>query len=257
MKIMLLGLLLCIGVAPCWAEEYIVPSDEPESGAESESEAEEAYRTFIIKGQEIKAKIIAVEPAQGNVVIELDNQQRKKVKASIFSEADQTYIRERALIQEFLSHRLRIQMKKNVVNRKRENPHHGIQRDVDVIRYDIVVSNGSSLDFGRLLVAYNLFYEQDVLATGRNDVQKHCLTGAFYLDPMPSRGKQQVHTKTYEVYKQKLVKGYTTGGPTNQSGKSKGAWIKVLLKTPSGMTAVREVCIPKNANEVFTWRRPR
>ena len=222
-------------------------------------DAESDYRTFTAGDRQIDAKVYAVDMARGTVTLELENKQRKKVKIAVFSEKDQTHIREHALIQEFQSPRLKFELEKVKVNERRESPGTGIRRDVSELRYDIKVINGTGVELKGIVIAYNIFLEQEHLGDGKNDTQRYYVAGTIELDPLAPRSNKTFKTETYEIYNQKLAggyDGYRSGAPTHQSGKSKGVWIKVLIKTPSGLTATRDVCLPKNTSDIFGWHKP-
>ena len=228
-------------------------------GAKQARGAATGFRIFSAGDREIEAQVVSVDVQRGTVTLELQNQQRKKVKSSIFSAKDQAYIAEHALIQEFQSARFKLELEKVVVEKRRETPSHGVRRDVEKICYEIQVSNNTPVRMEGVSISYNVFSEQEHLGRGQNDTKRYCLSGTIQLNAMAPRAKTQAKTDTFEIYNQKLGGGYdyySSGAPYPQSGKSKGIWVKVLIKTPSGLTAEKEMCVPKNTSSQFSWRQP-
>lgn len=219
--------------------------------------AEEGFRAFEAQGRAIEAKIVSSDLQRGTIELMLRNKQRKKVKSSIFCESDQNYIRDWNMVKEFNSQRFKVEPVKNTVETFRKDPQRGIRRDVERIRYDIKVSNRSSIEMTGLRLEYNIFYEQQELGRGSNVDKEYFLFGASKVDDIQARKNRVVLSKTFDIYNQRLAggySGYTDGTPTNQTGKSKGIWLKLHLKTPTGLIATREICLPKNVSEQFKWK---
>jgi hypothetical protein len=222
------------------------------------NDSSSAYRTFETQGRALEARVALVDVSHGTVTLELMNKQRKKVKISIFSKQDQAYILDCAMIQEFKSQRFKIEFERNLVHKNRTEPSAGIRRNTEKFQYDIKISNSTTVKMAGVTVAYNIFLEQEELGNGKNDVKQYYVSGEIPLQPLEPRAKVSLNTKTYTIYSQKLGGGYdeyTSGAPTHQSGKSKGVWFRLMLKTPTGLTAMKEVCLPKNTNELFSWHK--
>jgi hypothetical protein len=221
--------------------------------------SESAFRVFEAQGRAVEARIIQVDPSRGMVELELRNKQRKKVKVAIFREVDQDYIRDWNVVQEFMSQSFKIEPVKNIMGTKKEmlGSQKAIRRDTKQICYDIKISNRTGVSIDGLTLKYNIFYEQEELGRGDNIQTKRYVYGSDDLTVLNARQNKEVQTKVFEVYNQRLAGGYdeyTGGSPTNQSGKTKGIWIKVFLKTPSGLTATREVCLPKTMKNQLSWQ---
>ncbi|MDF7800893.1 hypothetical protein P4C99_15565 [Pontiellaceae bacterium B1224] len=220
-------------------------------------ESSSAYRAFEAQGRAIEARVVKVDVSRGTVTLELANKQRKKVKISIFSKGDQAYILECAMVQEFKSSRFKMEFKKELIDKTRTEPSTGIRRDTEKFQYDIKIVNGTALKMEGITLSYNIFLEQEELADGKNDVNRYYVSGEIPLKPLAPKAKVALSTKTFSIYSQKLAggySGYSSGAPTHQSGKSKGAWLRLTLKTRSGLTAMKEACLPKNTNEIFSWQ---
>lgn len=215
------------------------------------------FRAFHVGDRRIEARVLKVNISRGEVELELRNKNRKKVKSSIFTEKDQNYIRDCAKVQEFQSQRFKVEVEKNVLDRKKELVGGAVQRETESICYDINLSNNTGVTMDGVTIAYNIFYEQQEPVQGKNKSIRLFVDGTLEIKSLAPRQKTSVQTKNYEIYDQRLAGGYdaySDGSPSHQSGKSKGVWLKLHLKTPSGLTAMREVCLPKNTNEVFSWQ---
>ena len=220
---------------------------------------EKEFRIFEAQGRAIEAKVVHVDLSRGTVELELRNNQRKKVKASIFTKEDQAYLLDWHRVREFRSSRLKVEPVKNVVDKQKEmlGSQSAIRRDTDIIRYDINLANRTGATLGKVWIEYNIFYEQEELKPGRNETSRRYVSGKIELEPLAPGEKRTVHTDVYKIYNQRLAGGYdyyTGGAPTNQSGKSKGIWIKLYLETESGLKAVLDICEPKTTGSQFTWQ---
>jgi len=222
--------------------------------------ADDAFRVFDAQGRMVEAKVLHVDFQRGTVELELRGGQKKKVKPSIFSKEDQQYIMDFGAIQEFRSSRLKVELEKKTLDKRREmlGSQSAIRRDTDVLCYEVKVLNRTAVRFDDLEVQYNIFYEQEELTPGASIAKDLSSKGSekLVLDKQKSKVFQ---TGPYEVYNQRLAggyDGYVGGAPTNQSGKSKGIWLKLYLKTKSGQTAVKDVANPKTAISQYTWQSP-
>lgn len=151
-------------------------------------------------------------------------------------------------------------VEKNILNKRKEmdGSQKGILRETESICYDLKINNNTGITIDGLTVAYNIFYEQEEVGNGQNDTKRFFVDGVLKVEPLPPRKKVLVQTEKFEVYDQRLAggfDGYVGGAPTHQSGKSKGVWLKVHLKTASGLSATREICLPKNTNKLFAWQK--
>lgn len=218
--------------------------------------AQGEFRIFHAGDRTIEARVLTVNAKQGVVELELRNKQRKKINSSIFSKTDQSYLRDFAKVQEFQTQGFRIEVEKNVVSKRKETQS-GVLRSTESICYDIKINNNTGIAIDGVTISYNLFYEQEEVGQGQNDTKRLYVDGELKVEPLPPRKKVSLQTARFEVYDQRLTggyDGYVGGAPTHQSGKSKGAWLKVHIKTKSGLSATRDVCLPKNTNTLFSWQ---
>ena len=222
--------------------------------------AQGQFREFQVGDRTIEARVLNVDATRGEVELELRNNQRKKVKSSIFSKKDQSYILDCAKVKMFQSQRFKIEVEKNVLDKRKETvgSQKGVLRNTESICYDININNNTGITIDGVTIAYNVFYEQEGVGQGKNDTRRLFVDGTLKIELLAPRQKVSVQTATFEIYNQRLTGGYDAyvgGAPSHQSGKSKGVWLKIHLRTPSGLSATREVCLPKNTNELFAWQK--
>ena len=221
--------------------------------------ATEEFRVFHVGDRTVSARIVSVDLRRDQVVLELRNKRRKKVSPSIFSQEDQDYINDYVKVKEFLSSRYKVEIKKNILDRRDETvgTQGAIERKTETICYDINISNGTDTTIEGVSIAYNIFYEQEELGRRDNEAREFYVDDSLTIKSLLPREKTSFRTKKFEIYSQRLgggYDGYVDGHATHQSGKSKGIWLKIYLKTPSGLSAMKEVCLPKNGKSIFRWQ---
>jgi len=222
--------------------------------------AADGYRIFTDQqGRAIEARIIKFDPRTNQVEIERTDRRRVKVKPEIFSEKDQTYIRDWQLIKGFMSTSwFKITADKKVAEdwKDRVGSQGAVQRNYEKIVYSVNLQNGSSVALDNMRFEYRIFYEQEQLAPGGQVTEKHCVGGEEKLDNIGARSKADFVTKPIVIFDQSLTGGYDeyrSGAPTRQEGKLKGFWLKAYMKTESGEVAEREYCSPASLKDHYQW----
>lgn len=218
--------------------------------------AQGQFREFKVDDRFIEARVLKVDMARGEVELELRNKKRKKVKSSIFSKKDQSYIRDFAKVQAFQTQRFKVELEKKVLDRSKKEVN-GVLRETESICYDININNSTDLTIDGVTIAYNIYYEQEEVGDGKNDKGQFFVDGTLDIKSLDPRQKVSVQTEKYDIFDQRLAggyDGYVGGAPTHQSGRSRGVWLKLRIKTPSGLSATRDVCLPKNTNKEFVWQ---
>ncbi|MEE9367409.1 MAG: hypothetical protein V3V05_00950 [Pontiella sp.] len=217
---------------------------------------EDSFRIYDVQGRSLEAKLLQVDTRRGMLELELRNKQRKKVKVAIFSKSDQAYFRDWHAVQEFQSSRLKVEVRKKIVNSRMEMVQGAVRRDIDEISYEITVDNRTEFPIGDIKIEYNIYAEQQVLGNGRTEVDFFTAYGDLEVGTLAPRKSKVVKTEPFDLYKQRLSGGYDAyadGTPTNQTGKIKGVRVKFILKTPSGIIYVRELCLPEETKDRHDW----
>jgi hypothetical protein len=223
------------------------------------SGATDGFRIFTDRqGRAVSAKIINVDAQRGLVELQLENKRRKKIKPSIFCEKDQTYIRDWQSLRMFnSSSSFKVELKKKVVESWTEKG--SVQRDFERVMYEMVLMNRGAEPLENLEVAYNIFYEQEQLATSGQYTDKHCTKGRIQREQVAPRSSNTLNSESVVVFDQHLsggYDGYVGGLPERQEGDIKGIWLRVTLTMPSGASAMREFLSPKSLKSHHSWQEP-
>lgn len=217
--------------------------------------AEDGFRIFTdTQGRAVTAKVIKLDTRRGLVELELENRARKKVKPTVFCEADQAYLCDWQKVDEFMSAGFKVEIEKRTVEEWTEKG--SVQRDYEKIAYEIRMRNSGTVGFEDVRVDYNIFYEQEELGYGSNALKKETVPGRKIVEMVLPQKNCVVMTDPVVIYSQHLSGGYdeyVSGAPTNQSGKMKGIWVKLYFTTPSGAEGVREICEPSNVKDHQKW----
>lgn len=201
------------------------------------------------EGRTLQAKIINFDARRNQVELQRKNGRRAKVDPAIFTEESQNFIRDWKACQVFESTmKFKISGEKEQLENWKKNDG-GIIRNYEKLAYSITFENGSQVDLPPIQVEYQIFYEQEVLEPGAQITQKEYISHTVELEELKKQSDDSIKTKSIIIYKQHLAggyDGYIGGLPDRQNGDLKGIWLKLTLKTASGLTAIRELEIPKS-----------
>ncbi len=118
------------------------------------TQAESDYRIFTdTEGRAIEGRIMSYDVRSGNITVERANHRKATVLATIFSETDQAYIKERLSAQDFLSNSklwISVQKKKGKVKSQTKRP-------IPPCSYEIQMDNRSGVSFDNISVEYYLY----------------------------------------------------------------------------------------------------
>lgn len=228
----------------------------------------EDYRTFTDKeGRTIKAKVVKFDPRSGKVTIQRDNHRKVTVSASIFSEADQTYIEEWLSVQDFLSNsKLRISIvKKQGKSCKTGNDFEDqTKRAKSPCHYEIQLMPSLKTSFGRMRIEYCMYIDHD------NKKGKDVLsveTGSFNHFFVVAGKRHSEKTKEVQLFRYYTRQtdfggadgygGTVTSYSYNKTSEDdlKGVWIRIYLETDSGNEVMREICEPASLSKRYKWKK--
>jgi hypothetical protein len=223
------------------------------AGAQSE------FHIFTdLQDRVISAKIINVDDLRGKVELELENKRRVKVKPSIFIDTDQAYIHDWKSLKSFSSSSaFKVELKKRVIESWTEKG--TAQRDFERIVYEIVLTNRGTIPLNNLVVAYNVFYEQELLKSTGQYTEKICKKGYIQHAQLSERESYTLKTEPIVVFDQHLsggYDGYVGGLPERQEGDIKGIWVRVVMTTPSGASETRDFLSPESLKNHQAWQEP-
>ena len=180
------------------------------------------------------------------IKFERDNRKLVTVKIDIFSEADQTYIRDWDILKNFENEsRFKISFKrKEKRNEGKSVKSVSTTRKVDDTHYEILLENKAASGLKGINLEYCIYYEQDETGT----VEQGVYCGSLAVDSMGPKSKKMLMTEAVSIYKQELDSGYiyTGGEDSTQRGQVHGIKMRVHLKLPSGKKSTRECCFPES-----------
>lgn len=210
------------------------------------------FHTFKdTQGREMEAKITRVSGE--DVHIERRDGLNTKVKRSIFSQEDQTYIAEwahNALLESGIFE-VRFSQK---TDSRRESESGGIEREDHKVHYDIIINNKAYEDFSDLKVEYLMLKFEDALsAQKRSQGTIERIKGSTELKHIEARKEGKVSTEHFQILETKLAPGYiwANGGKKTSRDDIRGIWVKVYI----GDTLVHEISKPENMMRKERWNR--
>ena len=216
------------------------------------------YRDFTsADGKTIKAAVKAYDAQKSIVTIERDNRKTMKVPITVFSEADQSYILEWAVLRNFALERLfKISVKRKKNDNEEESFTSGNKKKAVVdTHYEILLENKTSSDLKGLKLEYCIYYEQETPGQSKMIRNQGVYCGDLAIDSIASGSKKVLDTESVTTYTEELDSGwyYFSGSGNIQRGDVHGIWIRVHLKLPSGQTRTREMCYPDSLSNSKAW----
>ena len=225
--------------------------------------AESEYRIFTdTEGRAIEARIMSCDARSGKVTVERTNNRKITVASTIFSEADQAYIKEWNSAQGFLSNskfRISVQKKKG----KTGNDKSQTKRSKPPCHYEIQLDNRSGTLFTDLRVECCTYVSTENLGSGKDKL--NVMHDRENKIQVADRGRHVVKTKEIELFRyyrsvtdtdvdQYSHTTYSTSYSKTNEDDIEGIRIRVYLQTPSGNTFMREIYEPKSIAKKHEWK---
>lgn len=222
----------------------------------------EDYRLFTDKeGRTVEAKVVKFDSRSGKVTLEKRNHRKVAVQASLFSETDQTYIKEWLSVRDFLSSsKFRI----SVVKKKGKMPTGSSQVKIakSPSHYEVSLIPSSGTSFGALQIEYCMYLNKD-----RNKGEDTLSIVSVRIDEIQLvAGKKHIEkTKVVELFKYYSATSFratSINGGTyidytyNKIAEDdlKGIRVRVFLTTSSGKVFMREICEPNSVEKKYEWK---
>jgi hypothetical protein len=186
-----------------------------------------------------------------DVYIERRDGLNTKVKRSIFSKEDQTYIAEWAYNALLESDILEVRFSQKR-SKKRESESGGIEREDYKTHYDIVITNQAYEALSDIRVEYLILKFEDALSAQKRSagtIQR--LKGSADLKRIEARKEGSVSTEEFKMLNTKLAPGYVwaSGGKKTSKDVLKGIWVKIYVAD----TLVHELSKPENMMRKERW----
>ncbi|MCK4564969.1 MAG: hypothetical protein KAU94_09895 [Verrucomicrobia bacterium] len=214
----------------------------------------EDYRIFTDReGRVIEAKVVRFDPRSGKVTIERDNRRKATVSITIFSEADQTYIKESLLSQDFMSNsKLRISITKK--KGKAPDGDNGQSRK-SPCHYEIRLMPSKETSFEAIRIEYCMYIQ-----TTRKRGADSLSIRSGHMDSVHLVAGTGRVEKTKEIELFRTYQGIDNGPGQSMSylkeseSYLKGIRVRVYLKTPGGHEFMREICEPASLAKKYEWK---
>ena len=222
------------------------------------------FRSF--SGKSVKAEIMDYNGRMDEVTLRLPNRRIRKVKPSVFIEADQEYIKKWSLIDGFKnSSKLRMEINKKAGDFRRLEGRRGSVAKTRKTRYDIVVENLNSYPMEKISVEYKIFLKPQGdgqwhselvgLLGSRDELQNPSpVSGARWCEKIPAGGKILFETKFARSVKAKPTSRPDSSGNVlkNQAIVLEGIWVRLVMEL-DGKKIARDVFAPDTLEGKHEW----
>lgn len=247
-----------------------------------------APRTFTVNdGRTLEATLLTVDPDRGQVEIQRNDGKTMRVDQTLFSKADQTYIRKWYAAHHLLNDRLHLTIKeiegdytktKHEINFAEERAgRRGSGLGVVEIAtdkktplfYELELLNKGDLPIERLKVEYKLFYLQEE-AVKVNQEERPENSNRPVL-PSPHHQQEQLKIKKGRLQTLTLQPNETSNQATsnitllersatrryeqyiNLDSEPLGIWVRCSLRDPDGGEVIRDFVEPDRLRKSVTW----
>ena len=208
-----------------------------------------SYHTFAdTQGREMEAKITRV--SGDDVYIQRRDGLSTKVKRSIFSKKDQSYIEEWAKNALLESGILEVRFTEKTDKHKASSG--GIESETYKSNNAIVINNTAYTDLSDLTIEYLILkFEDAVAAQKRSEGEIKRLKSKTTLQHLPKRSEVSVDTKPIPMMETALESGYyfANGGKKTSKDEIRGIWVKIYVDDK----LVHEISKPENMMRKEAW----
>lgn len=216
------------------------------------------YRDFLsADGKAMRGKVLRYDSRKQMVTILRDNKKTATVPLRVFSDKDQEYVLEWEFNKVFLSNSsFKIDAKRKKVKDKGESYSGYISAEkLDNTAYEIVLQNKSTSELKELEVEYCIYYEQEKSTRGKTIDEEGVRYGTIEVASLRPKSTKELMTEAVSVYTYELSADYyySDGRDNKISGKVRGVWIRVNMKTESGEVLTRDYCMPDSLSNSKPW----
>lgn len=216
------------------------------------------YRDFLsADGKAIRGKVLRFDARKQTVTIQRDNKKTATVPLRAFSDKDQEYVLEWEFNKVFLSNSsFKIEAKRKKVKDKEESYSGSYSAEkLENTAYEVVLQNKSTSELKGLEVEYCIYYEQEKSTRGKTIDEEGVLYGTLEVASMRAKSSKELMTEAVSVYTYELDSNfiYVDGTDNKISGKVRGVWIRVNMKTDSGNVLTRDFCMPDSLSNSKAW----
>ena len=244
-----MAMAMAVTAASIGLDGNSVPQEGRRKNIITESTLQE-FRVFVTRsGKTVKGRVRAYNPDNGIVAIAKENGKTHKIDLSIFSKADQAYVREWHLIKAFFSQdRFHISVRKK---RSGAGTELLIWRSEVEIVYGIMLENRSDYDLEGLSVAYCIYCEPDRSGYREQVESQGIKCGTLNIGTLAAGEKTQVETQPVVVPNEGGLEYYKDNKVPSE--KTLGIWVRIYLPLADKRRAMREFAMPNSIMKTRKW----
>lgn len=221
------------------------------------------YHEFMGKnGKSLRAKVLAFDNFRKLVTLQKESGRTHKVDPGLFSDEDQTYIRNWLLVRGFNSEskfKVSAKRKQFDVDRERHvNGYTGLQNaqtTVKEVGYEILLENRIAESLKDLTIEYCIYYEQERASSGKQVTDDGVKHGVLQIGQLASRAKANLITDPVKLFRYELNSDwhYYSGAENTQKGKVIGIWLRIHLPLSGGQKITRQYSLPESIKDKREW----
>jgi hypothetical protein len=232
----------------------------------------EMHAFSLPDGRSLEAEIVDYNAKLNQVELKRTDGKRVKVKASIFVDEDQAYIKEWDAAKAFTSDRLlKISCTDETIEEWKKEEYKDL-RDTEGnvenylmketmferVVYTVVFQNTNPSVLDNIRMDYRIYYEQSKESRDKPVAEQKVLAGKATIPPLPGKSqKVAVSSDPVVIYKDNINSIDWSDGSARVGGEGKvhGMRARLYLKTPSGQEIMREFCSPSSLSAAkYLWK---
>ena len=222
-------------------------------------------------GRMLEAEIVDYDARSGKVTLKRADGNRVPVKANIFIEKDQAYIREWDAAKSFASDRfLKIGFDQDTLKRWKEEVYKDL-RDTDGnveeylmkeikfedVAYQVELRNMNKTPLDGMRMEYRIYYEQSRENRDKQNPTQYIWGGKSDISTLSGGQSVKVGTEPVTIYDDNLNPISWADGSERVPGRGDvhGIRARIYLKTKSGKEIMRECCHPSTLSSAdYPWK---
>ena len=225
--------------------------------------AEEQYRAFdSVDGRTIEARIVEYDANRGRLRIERRGGKTLWVTPDVFSDADQTYIKQWVEASMFmLESNLKVSIKK--VNLDKTGSKKGAKKVTEHVRYEITLQSRAKEPLRVTRMEYCYYIEDK--KTGRGEDTERSESGNKTIRTLKPGESILLHTDTLgldTLYHEQVETTRSYDGTTTidrsivklSEEDLRGIWVRIYGPKVDGRALYRDISYPKDLHEKVEWK---
>ncbi len=219
-------------------------------------------------GRSLQAEIVGFDSKLGKVKLKLASGKLKTVNPTLFVKEDRVYIKEWAALDGFRNKSsFKVSCSKDTLERWKENIEGKVsygggsaetetvgEMKFEKIAYSLLLENRNNVPLENITIEYCIFCKQKGKGEweGTSDWFKKKKKGSLTVKKLPAKSKKTLKTEAAIIARQEIL-GDFSNAYEKVSVEIEGIWVRVIIKTAGGQTAVRTVFEPEKLEGKYTW----